>query len=96
MNIHSSVKTGKLVIVKTRGEDSAQSNAAPPLSFSGRLESIETQERGKEEVKFIHLSYWGLVAKVNHFGKLIGWERGNKVLSIPIRNVVEVTPLTRG
>lgn len=96
MNIHSSVKTGKLVTVKTRGEKSALSNAAPPLYFSGRLELIEGQERGKDAIKFVHLTYWGHVAKVNHFGKLVGWERGDKVMSIPVQNIVEIVPLLRG
>ncbi|WP_159467994.1 hypothetical protein [Dyadobacter sp. 3J3] len=85
----SHIKVGQLIQIKTKGGEPPFK--APSLLFTGELvdEGILNFKNG-----CVRLLYSGEVAVQNDEGKVIGFEKGQKVLSIP-RSIIESVEVFR-
>jgi len=82
----SHITQGKLVHIKTLG--SADEKKAPPLEFTGILKQESNQHfKGSGCIQIVSD---GMIAVQNDEGKVIGFEKGVKVQTIPRRNVKSI------
>lgn len=84
------IPQGKLVLVTTIGSKSR--DKAPSLKLTGKL--VE-EIGGINNTGYINLEYKGEKALLNDRGKVIGYQKGPKIMSIPRSIVASVASIKR-